>query len=138
MIKDIKNIFYTKKVYAVYSACMFKPTYEKHKEKSLSFQSDPSISIYGYFHENSIVGAIVIRETKNAIEIIGISVANKKRHLGIGTKLIDYIRENTVKQIVAETDSDAVGFYKKYGFNIKECIIAKMDETYIRYLCSLK
>ena len=43
----------------------------------------------------------------------------------------------TVKQIVAETDNDAVGFYEKYGFNIKEHIVSKSNETYIRYLCSL-
>lgn len=138
MIKDIKNIFSTKEVYNVYSACMFKPTYEKHKANSLSFQNDSSVSIYGYFYENSIVGTIVIKETENVIEIIGISVVKKERNSGIGTKLIDYIRENTVKQIIAETDNDAVGFYKKYGFDIKEHIVSKVNETYIRYLCSLK
>ena len=137
MIKDIKDIFYTKEVYNVYSACMFKPTFEKFEAMALSFKNDSTISIYGYFNENSIVGTIAVKEEQNTIEIIGISVANKERHSNIGTKLIDYIRENTIKQIIAETDSDAVGFYKKYGFDIKEYTVSIADETYIRYLCSL-
>lgn len=137
MIKDIKDIFSAKEVYNVYSACMFKPTYEKFKTKSLSFQNDFLISTFGYFFEDKIIGVIVVQETKNTIEIIGISVINEKRHSGVGTKLINHIRENTIKQIIAETDSEAVGFYKKYGFNVKEHTVSKADETYTRYLCCL-
>lgn len=137
MIKDIKHIFSTIEVYNIYSACMFKPTYEKFKTKALSFQNNPSISIYGYFYEESIVGVIATQENEKAIEIIGISVDAKVRNSGIGTKLIDYIRKNSDKQIFAQTDSDAVEFYKKYGFDIKEHIFSNLDETYIRYLCYL-
>ncbi|MBQ7038302.1 MAG: GNAT family N-acetyltransferase [Clostridia bacterium] len=137
MIKDIKSIFSNIEVYTVYSACMFEPTYEKFKAKARSFQKDSSVSIYGFFDGESIIGVIATRENKETIEIIGISVDNKDRNAGLGTKLIDYIRGNTDKQIVAETDCDAVGFYKKYGFHINEYTVSKSGEAYTRYLCWL-
>ncbi len=137
MIKDIKSIFSTIEVYTVYSACMFEPTYEKFKAKARSFQKDSSVSVYGFFDGESIIGVIATRENKETIEIIGISVVNKARNTGAGTKLIDYIRKSNDKQIIAVTDRDAVGFYKKYGFRINEQTVSKSCETYTRYVCCL-
>jgi len=137
MIRDIKSIFSNTEIYTIYSACMFEPTYEKFKEKARSFQMDSSVSVYGKFEADSVVGVIATQENEVAVEIIGISVDEKVRNTGIGTKLIDYIRKNIDKQIVAVTDRDAVGFYKKYGFYINEELVSKSGETFNRYVCRL-
>ena len=112
-----------------------KPT--KENEVFTGWYTDPGCTEYFYFESNKIIGVIVTEESEIQIEIIGIAVDNNKQKQGVGTKLIDFIRTKTKKQIFAETDIDAVGFYKKYGFSIEEKTVSKNDETFTRYLCYL-
>ena len=137
MIKNIKDILCIQEIYDIYSACMFEPTSDKFKIKAEQMQNDSSVSVYGYFSNEKIIGVISTRETDKTVEIIGISVDTKERHSGVGTKLIDYVKDKSSKPIIAETDSDAVVFYKKYGFNIKEVIVSKSNTYYSRYVCTL-
>ncbi len=137
MIKNIKDILCTQETYDIYSACMFEPTFDKFKIKAEQMQKDSSVFVYGYFLNERIIGVISIRETDKIVEIIGIAVEAKDRYLGIGTKLINYIKNKSLKPIVAETDSDSVMFYKKCGFHIKENIVSKSNISYSRYVCTL-
>ncbi len=138
MIKNIKDILCTEEIYIIYSACMFEPTFDKFKIKAEQMQNNSSVSVYGYFFNEKIIGVISTQETDKTVEIIGIAVDTEERHSGIGTKLIDYIKDKSSKPIIAETDIDAVIFYKKYGFNIKEIIVSKSNFSYSRYVCTLK
>ena len=137
MIKNIKDILCTEEIYNIYSACMFEPTLDKFKLKTEQMQNDSSVCVYGYFLNEKIIGLISTQETDKVIEIIGIAVDIKERHSGVGTKLIDYVKDKNKKSIIAETDSDAVMFYKKYGFDIEEKIISKSNISYSRYVCTL-
>ena len=137
MIKNIKDILCTQEIYDIYSACMFEPTFDKFKIEAEQMQKDSSVSVYGYFSNEKIIGVISTQETDKTVEIIGIAVHTKERHSGIGTKLIDYVKDKSPKSIIAETDSDAVMFYKKYGFNIKEIIVSKSNVSYSRHVCAL-
>lgn len=137
MIKNIKDILCSEEIYNIFSACMFEPTFDKFKLKTEQMQKDSSVSVYGYFSNEKIIGVISTQETDKTVEIIGIAVDTKKRHSGIGTKLVDYVKDKSSKPIIAETDSDAVMFYKKYGFNIKEIIVSKFATSYSRYVCTL-
>ena len=137
MIKNIKDILCSEEIYNIYSACMFEPTFDKFKLKTEQMQKDSSVSVYGYFLNEKIIGVISTQETDKTVEIIGIAVDTKKRQSGIGTKLIDYVKDKSSKPIIAETDSDAVMFYKKYGFDIEEKIVSKSNISYSRYVCTL-
>lgn len=137
MIKNIKDILCTQEIYNIYSACMFEPTFNKFKVKTEKMQNDSSVSVYGYFLNGKIIGVISTQETDKVVEIIGIAVDSKKRHSGIGTKLIDYVKDKSPKPIIAETDNDAVMFYKKCGFDIEEKIVSKSNVSYSRYMCTL-
>lgn len=56
---------------------------------------------------------------------------------GVGGKLIDFCSEAfKVDSIIAETDDDAVGFYKKVGFSVKP-LGDKYGAGINRYLCEL-
>ena len=116
---------------------MFEPTFDKFKIKAEQMQNDSSVSVYGYFSNEKIIGVISTQETDKTVEIIGIAVHTKERHSGIGTKLIDYVKDKSPKSIIGETDSDAVMFYKKYGFNIKDIIVSKSNVSYSRHVCAL-
>ncbi len=137
MIKNIKDILCSEEIYNIYSACMFEPNFDKFKLKTEQMQKDSSVSVYGYFSNEKIIGVISTQETDKTVEIIGIAVDTKKRHSGIGTELIDYVKDKSSKPIIAETDSDAVMFYKKYGFDIEEKIVSKSNISYSRYVCTL-
>lgn len=137
MIKNIKDILCTEEIYNIYSACMFEPTFNKFKLKTEQMQNDSSVCVYGYFSNEKIIGVISTQEADKFIEIIGIAVDIQKRQSGIGTKLIDYVKDKSQKTIIVETDSDAVMFYKKCGFAIEEKIISKSNISYSRYVCTL-
>ena len=137
MIKNIKYILCSEEIYNIYSACMFEPTFDKFKLKTEQMQKDSSVSVYGYFSNEKIIGVISTQETDKTVEIIGIAVDTKERHSGVGTKLIDYVKDKSSKPIIAETDNDAVMFYKKCGFDIEEKIVSKSNVSYSRYVCTL-
>lgn len=137
MLKNIKDILCTQEIYNIYSACMFNPTFDKFKLKTEQMQNDSSVCVYGYFLNDKIIGVISTQETDKTVEIIGIAVDTKERHSGIGTKLIDYLKDKSQKPITAETDIDTVIFYKKCGFDIEEKIVSKSNISYNRYLCTL-
>jgi ribosomal protein S18 acetylase RimI-like enzyme len=73
--------------------------------------------LYGFTSGDELVGCIGVEFlNKEECEIKHIAVMPKHRGKGIGNKMIDSIVHCT--RITAETDRDAVLFYKKLGFEI--------------------
>ena len=92
--------------------------------------------LYSFELEGEIVGCIGI-EFSSLIEceIKHIAVSLVQRGKGIGSKMINYITEQ-YPIISAETDNDAVGFYRDFGFDI-----TSLGEKYPgveRFLCKYK
>ena len=118
---------------------MFMPTEEKFNNKVDLFLNNNSIKIFACFEQDKIVGIMVVsfKEQKN-IEIIGIAVDVSARGKGIGSYMINQVINNYgLLSVYAETDNDAVGFYRKNDFNIMD-----FSETYdganiVRYKCEL-
>lgn len=83
---------------------------------------------YGAFENDELVGYVegFLEKWNNRFRISDIGIADTiKRHLGIGTKLMNVIMEEAKKSgarmIVLETQScneKAISFYKKNGFEI--------------------
>ena len=48
------------------------------------------------------------------------------------------INDYSLLSVYAETDNDAVGFYRKNGFSIMEFSESYDRETVVRYKCELK
>ncbi|MCU7557985.1 GNAT family N-acetyltransferase [Macrococcus capreoli] len=81
---------------------------------------------------NKFLGVITIREKDGICKITSIAVDMKCQKEGYGKQLIDYIKRD-FKKIIAETDDEAVNFYRKQGFKI-----ITLGEKYpgvIRYQC---
>ncbi len=94
--------------------------------------------LYGYLDENGqCLGVIGIECESETIEICHIAVDESVRKNGIAALLIDDVKKKHVhKEIVAQTDDDAVNFYKSLGFKIKS--LGEIYKGYPRYLCTLK
>ena len=125
--------------YGIYKHCMFMPTEEKFNNTVDLFLNDNSVKIFACFEQDKIVGimAVSFKEQKK-IEIIGIAVDVSTRGKGIGSYMINQVINNYgLLSVYAETDNDAVGFYRKNGFNIMEFSETYGAETVIRYKCEL-
>ena len=84
------------------------------------YQTEQERLLFGIQKKNGWAGCIGIRELAlGEIEIIHIAVALEYRGTGIGKKMIQQIsRQHNPARIKAETDKDAVDFYKRCGFSI--------------------
>lgn len=65
-------------------------------------------------------GLIGWRVQEGSLEILHIAVDETTRHQGIGRRLIDaVVALERPREVIAETDHDAVKFYQHYGFSIQ-------------------
>ena len=126
-------------IYDVYKHCMYMPTEEKFKKKMDTLLSDDSVKIFACLRQGEIKGVVAASFlAQHRIEIIGIAVDASARNQGVGSYMIEKIK-NAYDLIIlyAETDDDAVGFYRKNGFGITEFSETHDGETFIRYKCEL-
>ena len=139
ILKELTDKDEVSKVYEIYKHCMFKPTEEKFGKKADDFLSDSSVTIFACFSQGKIVGVMVVSFIKETqIEIIGIAVAIAERGKGIGSYMINQVKEKCdLLSVYAETDNDAVGFYRKNGFSIEAFNETYDIETVVRYKCKL-
>ena len=128
------------KTYDIYKHCMFMPTEDKFNKKIDQFLNDNSIKIFACFNQDIIEGVIAIFFVeKNQIAIEGIAVDLSTRSNGIGSYMIkQVINKYNLFSVYAETDNDAVGFYQKNGFSIKEFAETYDEENVVRYKCEWK
>ena len=125
--------------YEIYKHCMFMPTEEKFNNKVDVFLNDNSVKIFACFEQDKILGVMVVSfiEQKK-IEIIGIAVDVSVRGKGVGSYMINQVLNGyDLISVYAETDHDAVGFYRNNGFRIVEFSETYDDETVVRYKCEL-
>lgn len=107
------------------------PTKEKVQHILESYQADDH-RLIGTIINDRIVGIIGIKLNKNTAIIKHISILESFRKQGIARKLVQHIIDYfSLKELYAETDEDAVGFYRSLGFKCKEA-----DGKYgVRYQC---
>lgn len=92
-------------------------------------------TLYGWKSDNIYVACIGIEmiESHHA-EIKHIAVAPSCRNQQLGSKMIHHVvQQLRLQRLIAETDYEAVGFYKSYGF-----AISSLGEKYPgveRFLC---
>lgn len=137
-IIDIKGNLHDEPVLAVISLSMYMPTAEKLKNLADKYESDSAISAFACVDDEFVCGTIILKRTAdNGFEIIGIATHPDRRKQGVASKLISHAASVLNSSVItAETDDDAVNFYRKYGFQIQS-----LGEKYpgtIRYLCTLK
>lgn len=90
---------------------------------------------YVYVGENEFIGIITINVQDDKCVITSLAVDETYQGRGIGRKLINHIK-GKYNYIVAETDDEAITFYRKQGF-----VIESLGEKYPgvnRYLCTFK
>ena len=125
--------------YDVYKDCMYMPTSDKFERRMRAYLADETARIYACLSGDIVVGMAVCVCAKNSVlEIVGIAVERAHRCKGIGLYMISNIKNKYIDcTLYAETDDDAVGFYRKCGFTVSEYTQEYDGQSVRRYKCTL-
>ena len=130
---DIKESLCDEKIYSLLAPSVFEPTPERLADRAERYIKNADTSVYSGFAGGEYKGIVVFKITGNSAEILDIAVKEEDRGKGIGTAFLNFIFSRfDITEITAETDDEAVGFYKKYGFRIAG---TKIKFNTVRYIC---
>ena len=139
-----KSWLTSEEAFSIYAPCMYQPTYEDYKALMEKFLSDPSVKIFVCDMDGEKAGILVLKEIEAAegsetgveAEILGIAVRKDLRGKGIGKEMVCQVMETEhLKRITAQTDDDAIGFYRKSGFEAERVVIEYPNGSVVRYNC---
>lgn len=93
---------------------------ERIEVEYAAYQNNPNWRLYGLKKERKFIGCIGVEQRGlEQIEITHLAVSPVNRKAGTGKELVEWVfRIYCPKVMIAETDSEAVGFYSKLGFEI--------------------
>ena len=132
-IIDIKSSICENRIYELLAPSVYNPTEERLLNRAKKYQEDENTNIYAYKADSKYEGIAVFKVSDSSATILDIAVKPEHQGQGIGSKLIDFIFNSfKVDNITAETDGDAIGFYKKYGFTVAD---TKVEFDTKRYVC---
>ncbi len=120
-ICDVKEIITEPDILKLLAPSVYNPTQERLLNRAKKYQEDENANIYAYKDNGEHKGIVIFKIINNSATILDIAVKPEYQGHGIGSKLIDFIFNSfNVDSITAETDDDAIGFYKKYGFTVAD------------------
>jgi len=140
-IKEVKNDpwIVTNDAFEIYKQCMYKATFSEYTEEIMQITKDADCRIFVCVESGKNKGILICKLVKNkTAEILGIAVAKSSQRNGIGKfMVISTAQYLNVKKLTAETDDEAVGFYKHIGFITKPFVRHFSDGDVERYQCHL-
>lgn len=128
----------SEEAFSIYAPCMYQPTYDAFVAQMEEYFSDPSVKIFVCEKEGEKIGILVLKEDGSEAEILGIAVKRDQRKKGFGKDMINQVMESeSLKKITAQTDDDAIEFYRRSGFEAERVVIEYPDGAAVRYNCVL-
>lgn len=98
----------------------------------------PHLWVRGMSDPDGLVAFIACDLRSNPVEIMYIAVHERARGLGLGRRLVQGIKDAAPNRgILAETDDDAVDFYRRLGFTIAAGHTDARWPDRRRYVCTL-
>lgn len=139
-VMDISERFLSKEVCEIYAPCMYQPTWEKFCGKTEKFLQNDHTLLLGAMENSAVLGVMVLElQDDGDAEIIGIAVSSAHRQRGIGRQMVQFATGlPNIRQLYAETDDDAVAFYRSCGFHIDAHTETFPDGEVVRYRCALQ
>ena len=133
-IVDVKASLFDPEVLTLLKPSVYNPTPERLKRRAEKYSADKNTFVYACKIDGVYAGIVVFRTENSTAEILDIAVKPEYRKHGIGGSLIDFIfTQFSVDTITAETDDEAVEFYKRCEFDV---IGFGMKCNNKRYICN--
>ncbi|RII35481.1 N-acetyltransferase [Clostridium chromiireducens] len=138
-IIESKSLLKNKQLLSVLAESVYNPTEDRLNNRADKYISNQNTVVFSLKNNETYKGIIVLNLSNiKEIIILDIAVLNSIQKSGIGSSLINHcINIFEPNEIIAETDDDAVGFYKKFGFNIQS-LGNKYGVGIKRYKCTFK
>lgn len=134
-IVDVKANLFDPEVLTLLKPSVYNPTPERLKRRVEKYSSDKNTFVYACKIDGVYAGIVVLKTENDTAEILDIAVKPEYPKHGIGRNLIGFIfTQFPIDTITAETDNEAVGFYKKCGFTVTS--VGEVSSTK-RYFCQL-
>jgi ribosomal protein S18 acetylase RimI-like enzyme len=135
--RDMKNQFDNPDIIKLLSYSVYECSLERAALKAQSYKRSKTGGLYGWVENGDILGVCGFFIHPNKVEINSISVAENARKRGVSRAMITALREKYRILIEAETDDDAVDFYRKCGFETAAIFKQYGDEKIRRWNCKL-
>ncbi|MCQ6557655.1 GNAT family N-acetyltransferase [Paenibacillus mendelii] len=134
---DLKTSQDTADVIELLAACMG-PSFLRVMEEFSRYRADASRSLLGFTKNDELIGLIGIsHEAPHEVLLLHMAVKEPYRNQGIGRTMIQaYIQDNQIRRMEAETDRDAVDFYRQIGFQTRS--IGEKYPGVERFICLYK
>ena len=131
---NVKANLFDPEVLTLLKPSVYNPTPERLKRRAEKYSADKNTFVYACKIDGVYAGIVVLKTGNDTAEILDIAVKPEYRKHGIGKSLIDFIfTQFPIDNITAETDDEAVEFYKRCGFNV---IGFGMKCNNKRYICN--
>ena len=117
------------------SLSVYKYSLERAALNAQSYMKNEAHESYGWVENDDVLGVVGVLIHQDKIEITNISVAENSRKHGVGRAMITALREKYRKIIEAETDDDAIDFYRKCGFETVAIYKQYGNERFRRWIC---
>jgi ribosomal protein S18 acetylase RimI-like enzyme len=137
MFCDIKNKLDNPIVRKLVNESAWDKSTEAMDRKAAEFRRNENWHLYGWIENNEILGVCGVVIHSEYIEINCIAVDSNTRKHGIGKAMINAVQGIYKMTIKAETDDDAVDFYRKCGFETERFMKTYNNGECQRYKCVL-
>ena len=133
---EIVKLNQFKEAMAVLALCVYEPNEGTLLKIAEQYHNDRNMELFVKKIDRRIVGIIGInKQNENTYEIKHIAVIPEYREKGIAKDMLEYITgRHDMETIFAETDKDAVDFYRKCGFSITN--LGEKYPNVERYKCT--
>ena len=135
MFTDIKQKMDDTIVHRIISYASFDASPEGIAKIVKKYESSPNLHFYAWIQNDKILGICGYEVHTDKVEIHLLAVDENARSRGVGSAIVTALQEKYSKDVEAETDDDAVIFYRKRGFETTEFIHEKRGK---RHNCLLK
>ena len=135
IFQENKVLLKTEKGAALLAPALYMPTNERIQARAMAYAKNPLCQAFFALNGDVPVGLCIVQPGNQQAEILALAVAEEQRKQGIGRRMIAHVHTKLMLPLIAETDDDAVGFYRRCGFSV-----TSLGEKYpgiIRYRCIL-
>jgi ribosomal protein S18 acetylase RimI-like enzyme len=135
MFQDIKMRITEPEVGIIISYAALDGSPEGVAKEAEKYLSSDNLHFYGWIEDDSVVGICGFEVHSDKVEIHLISVAENRQKQGIGSEMVTALQRIYSLPLEAETVEEAVGFYRKHGF---ETTAFQHPEWGEKYTCILR
>ena len=121
MLHNIKDQLDNPLILRIFALSVFNNSLELAEKEIAQYRSRHNLSLYGWIENEEIIGVCGFRVYHtDRLEILNIAVDKTARKRGVGSAIIAALQKEFLLPIKAETDDEAVDFYRKAGFETTE------------------